>query len=67
MTKARDLGNLAGQATGLATDSELSAAIAGIDLTNVQRIVPVDSNISVPGAPSTPVAHQTNLSRAAKS
>jgi len=52
MTKARDLGNLAGQATGLATDSELSAAIAGIDLTNVQRIVPVDSNISVPGAPT---------------
>ena len=52
MTKARDLGNLAGSATGLATDSELSAAVAGIDLTNVQRIVPVDSNISVPGAPT---------------
>jgi len=52
MSKARDLGNLAGQATGLATDSELSAAVAGIDLTNVQRIVPVDSNISVPGAPT---------------
>ena len=52
MTKARDLGNLAGSATGLATDSELSAAVAGIDLTNVTRIVPVDSNISVPGAPT---------------
>ena len=52
MTKSRDLANLAGSATGLATDSELSAAVAGIDLTNVQRIVPVDSNISVPGAPT---------------
>lgn len=52
MTKSRDLANLAGSATGLATDSELSAAVAGIDLTNVTRIVPVDSNISVPGAPT---------------
>jgi hypothetical protein len=33
MTKARDLANLASTATVLATDSELSAAIAGIDLT----------------------------------
>ena len=52
MTKSRDLANLAGSATGLATDSELSAAVAAIDLTNVTRIVPVDSNISVPGAPT---------------
>jgi hypothetical protein len=52
MSKARDLANLADSATGLATDSELSAAVAGIDLTNVQRIVPVDSNISVPNAPT---------------
>jgi hypothetical protein len=52
MSKARDLGNLASSATGLATDSELSAAIAGIDLTNVTRIVPTDSNISVPNAPT---------------
>ena len=48
MSKARDLANLASDATNIATDSEL----AGIDLTNVQRIVPVDSNISVPGAPT---------------
>ena len=52
MTKSRDLANLAGSATGLATDAELSSAVAGIDLTNVTRIVPVDSNISVPGAPT---------------
>ena len=52
MSRARDLANLADEATVLATDSELSAAVAGIDLTNVQRIVPVDSNISVPGAPT---------------
>ena len=52
MTKSRDLANLAGSATGLATDSELSAAVAGIDLTNVTRIVPTDSNISVPNAPT---------------
>jgi hypothetical protein len=52
MSKSRDLASLAGSATGLATDAELSAAVAGIDLTNVQRIVPVDSNISVPGAPT---------------
>ena len=48
MTRARDLANLAGSATVLATDSELAA----IDLTNVTRIVPTDSNISVPGAPT---------------
>lgn len=30
MTKARDLATLAGSATALATDSELSAAIAAI-------------------------------------
>lgn len=52
MSRARDLANLADEATGLATDSEVSAAVAAIDLTNVQRIVPVDSNISVPGAPT---------------
>ena len=52
MTKSRDLANLAGSATGLATDAELSSAVAGIDLTNVTRIVPTDSNISVPGAPT---------------
>lgn len=33
MTKARDLANLASTATVMATDSELSAAINGIDLT----------------------------------
>ena len=33
MTKARDLANLASDATVLATDSEVSAAIAGVDLT----------------------------------
>ena len=33
MTKARDLANLAGSATVLATDAEVSAAIAGVDLT----------------------------------
>jgi hypothetical protein len=64
MSKARDLGNLAGSATGLATDSELSAAIAAIDLTNVQRIVPVDSNISVPGAPTSVSATTANQSSA---
>jgi hypothetical protein len=32
MTKARDLANLAGSATGLATDSEVEAAIAAIPL-----------------------------------
>ena len=52
MSRARDLANLADEATVLATDSEVSAAVAAIDLTNVQRIVPVDSNISVPGAPT---------------
>ena len=52
MSKSRDLASLAGSATGLATDAELSSAIAGIDLTNVTRIVPTDSNISVPGAPT---------------
>jgi hypothetical protein len=60
MSKARDLGNLAGQATGLATDAELSAAVAAIDLTNVTRIVPVDSNISVPGAPTSVSATTDN-------
>jgi hypothetical protein len=33
MTKARDLANLAGSATVLATDSEVSAAVAAVDLT----------------------------------
>ena len=32
MTKARDLANLAGSATVLATDAELSAAVAAVDL-----------------------------------
>ena len=62
MTRARDLANLAGSATGLATDAELSSAIAGIDLTNVQRIVPVDSNISVPGAPTSVSGTEANAS-----
>jgi hypothetical protein len=33
MTKARDLANLAGSATVLATDAEVTAAVAAIDLT----------------------------------
>jgi|APGre2960657404_1045060.scaffolds.fasta_scaffold170934_3 hypothetical protein len=33
MTKARDLANLADSATVLATDSEVSAAVAAVDLT----------------------------------
>ena len=33
MTKARDLATLAGLATVLATDSEVSAAVAAVDLT----------------------------------
>jgi hypothetical protein len=33
MTKARDLANLASDATVLATDSEVSAAVAAVDLT----------------------------------
>ena len=45
MSKARDLANLASDATNVATDSELAAL-------DVARIVPVDSNISVPGAPT---------------
>jgi hypothetical protein len=32
MSKARDLANLAGSATVLATDSEVSAAVAAVDL-----------------------------------
>lgn len=32
MTKARDLANLAGSATVLATDAEVSAAVAAVDL-----------------------------------
>ena len=32
MTKARDLANLAGSATVLATDSEVAAAVAAVDL-----------------------------------
>jgi hypothetical protein len=64
MSRARDLANLADEATGLATDSEVSAAIAGIDLTNVTRIVPVDSNISVPGAPTSVSGTVANASSA---
>jgi hypothetical protein len=60
MSRARDLANLADEATVLATDSEVSAAVAAIDLTNVQRIVPVDSNISVPGAPTSVSATVAN-------
>ena len=45
MSKARDLANLASDATNVATDSELAALDVG-------RIVPTDSNISVPGAPT---------------
>lgn len=33
MTKARDLANLASTATVMATDAELAAAVAAIDLT----------------------------------
>jgi hypothetical protein len=33
MTKARDLATLAGSATVLATDSEVAAAVAAVDLT----------------------------------
>ena len=64
MSKSRDLASLASSATGLATDAELSAAVAGIDLTNVQKIVPVDSNISVPGAPTSVSATVANASSA---
>lgn len=32
MTKSRDLANLAGSATGLATDAEVAASIAAIPL-----------------------------------
>ena len=32
MTKARDLATLAGSATVLATDSEVAAAVAAVDL-----------------------------------
>lgn len=35
MSKARDLANLAGSATVLATDSEVAAAVAAIDLTPI--------------------------------
>ena len=45
MSKARDLANLASDATNVATDAELAALDVG-------RIVPTDSNISVPGAPT---------------
>jgi hypothetical protein len=34
MTKARDLANLAGSATVLATDSELSSAVSGLASTS---------------------------------
>jgi hypothetical protein len=60
MSKSRDLASLASSATGLATDAELSAAVAAIDLTNVTRIVPVDSNISVPNAPTSVSATTDN-------
>ena len=33
MTKARDLANLGSTATTLATDSEVAAAVAAVDLT----------------------------------
>ena len=33
MSKARDLATLAGSATVLATDSEVTAAVAAVDLT----------------------------------
>jgi hypothetical protein len=33
MTKARDLANLAGSATALATDAEVTAAVAAADST----------------------------------
>jgi hypothetical protein len=33
MSKARDLATLAGSATVLATDAEVSAAVAAVDLT----------------------------------
>jgi hypothetical protein len=35
-----------------ASTSYVDTAVAAVDLTNVTRIVPVDSNISVPGAPT---------------
>jgi hypothetical protein len=34
MTKARDLANLAGSATGLATDAEVSSAVSGLASTS---------------------------------
>jgi hypothetical protein len=35
MTKARDLANLGSTATVLATDAEVSAAVAAVDLTPI--------------------------------
>ena len=42
MTKARDLANLAGSATVLATDSELSAAIAAIPTPDLSALEVAD-------------------------
>jgi hypothetical protein len=39
MTKARDLANLGSTATTLATDSEVAAAVAAVDLTPFQAPV----------------------------
>lgn len=52
MTKARDLANLAGSATGLATDSEVAAAIAPLASTTYV-------NAAVAAADSTPTALMT--------
>lgn len=56
---ATELGYLDGVSSAIQTQinakastSYVDTAVAGVDLTNVQRIVPVDSNISVPGAPT---------------
>ena len=43
MTKARDLATLAGSATVLATDSEVAAAVAAVDLTPLDIADVMDS------------------------
>lgn len=64
---ATELGYLDGVTSAIQTQintkastSYVDTAVAGVDLTNVQRIVPVDSNISVPGAPTSVSASSGN-------
>ena len=42
MSKARDLANLASSATGLATDAEVTAAIAAIPEPDLSSIITAD-------------------------